>query len=238
MDSNAAIARIKSEPTEERFVDQQATDQQASEQQVTEHQASEQQATGQQTTDDPTANQSTSMADEPTANQLSIMANQLENNDSAEQPNLFLNCSTRIQLISSLVHLSDTLQSSKPIEKERTCKEINDSILLLVNLTSFNPTQPSASDGLKLSRTERSNLINHLVDFRDAVLSDQKATDKASVISENKKLVNQLMKLPRQETNDLAGGARSVDENTDEPRSKRQRGMRLLREFYSLHISI
>ena len=210
-----APIRIKSEPAEEEVlsVEQQATDQLAN-----------------------TANQSISIADQPT-NMANREDNRSAEQGSAEQLNiLFLPCSTRTQLITSLISLSDILQSNQPIPEDarsRTCKEIEDSILLLINLPPFMPTQPSAETSggqtLKLLRAERSNLMNHLVDIKDAVQYHQKATDelKRSLIVENERMVTQLMKLPREEPKIGDAGSAEVangDENTGEPASNRQRG--------------
>ena len=190
----------------------------------TEEVQSVEQATGQLMS---TANQLTSMAD----NEESRSAKQ----HSAEQLNsLFLSCSTRTQLTTSLVSLSDILQSSQPIPedaKSRTCKEIDDSILLLVNLPPFMRTQPADSSGqaLKLPRSERSNLINHLVDVKDAVQYDQKATDeaKSSLIAENERIVFELVKLSHEEPKvDDTGSAEVTnrEETTGEPASEIQLG--------------
>ena len=159
-------------------------------------------------------------------------------NRSAGQLSLSLNRSTRNQLATSLIGLSDILQFNKPIAKQVTCKEIEDSILRLVNLSPFEPTQSADDSGgldqaLKLLRSERSNVINHLVDIKDAVLFGQKVIDEAkrNLITENERMVVRLMKLSREEPSDLACGAKSAEdaneetnENTGEPSSKRQRG--------------
>ena len=152
---------------------------------------------------------------------------------------LNLNRSTRNQLIISLIGLSDTLQCNKPTAKQVTCNEIEDSILLLVNLSPFEPTANSADDSdgldqaLKLLRTERSRMMDHLIDIKDALRSGQKVTDEAkrSLVTENERMVVQLMKLSREEPSDLVCGdkpaedaSEDTNENTGEPSSKRQRG--------------
>lgn len=153
------------------------------------------------------------------SSQPTKMANQQESNRGTEQPFLGLNSATRLELITSLIRLTDILQDSEPIKKESTRKIIENTILLLFNLTPFKPTRPA----LKLPRTDRSSLINHLVDMKDTVLSDSKAIVdvKRRLITENERVVIQLMKLSNPEASDLASGARSEN---GEPASKRQRG--------------
>ena len=172
------------------------------------------------------------MTDEPTS-----MADQLEDSRSVQQANLFLNYTTRDQLISCLNLVSTMLESNKSIPedaKSRMCKKIEESIGLLAKLLPFEST-PSADDSatfeeqiaaeltVKLPSEVQPRLINHLLINRNTVLLYDKATDQAkrSLISQNKGIVVQLMNMWRKNPTNLDGDG---DENIIEPPSKRQRG--------------
>lgn len=175
------------------------------------------------------------------ANQTNNVANRLEANSNVQRSNfLELKCSIRTQLANNLMRLSDILQEEKPLAKKSLKdgrKMTRDSILLLVDLSPFKPSAKSSAQMLKLQATERIDLISHLINIKDAVLSNQEddeedesseeeddestedADEIESLIIETEKIILKLMKL-RQESNDLAGGsARSAVE----PASKRQR---------------
>lgn len=142
---------------------------------------------------------------------------------------LNLNYSTRNQLITSLNELSAILQCNKRIPddaKQRTRKKIDDTMRLLVDLSPFEQIRMTDEPGLfeelvsdeltvKLSRADRSRVMNHLIDIKDAVLADELITGETrrSLVTENRRIIDQLLDL------------RSGDEqNHCEPSTKRQRG--------------
>lgn len=159
------------------------------------------------------------------------MANQQEPEENVDQLMLVLNLnhSTRSQLINSLNDLSAILQCYEPIPedaKQRTCTKIEETILLLVNLSPFEPTQSSCSADVfekrisgqlivQLPKAERSSIVAHLSDIKDVVLHDDKISREAkdSLVAENKRIIDKLLSLSRKDKN----------ENGDEPTSKKQR---------------
>ena len=174
------------------------------------------------------------LTEQQTVEQPANMANQQapENNRSVSQLKLFLNYSTRDHLIGNLNDLSTILKCNEPIPedaKRRTCKKIEESVGLLVKLSPFEPTPPaddsslfeeriSARLTLELSVTEQLRMVAHLVDNRIAVLTYDKVTDEAkrSLITENKRMIVQLMELPREEPSDLVSGARLAEDSNED----------------------
>ena len=169
--------------------------------------------------------------------------NMAEQNESVNKQNanelkltLNLNHSIRDQLIRSLNQLAALLQYKKPIPedaKQRICKKIDDSMRLLVDLSPVDSTPSTEALGVfeemvfnqlivQLTRAERSGIINHLVDIRDAVQFDNLVKDevKGALVIENRRIINQLLDLPCREQNEKS------DENVsnDEPSSKKQQG--------------
>ena len=124
---------------------------------------------------------------------------------------LILSHSTRGQLITSLNQLSTILLSSKPMPKtakDRICKKIDESILLLAELSPFKRThstdashvyEDSVSGQLivELSKSERLKIAGHLMAVRESVQFDclVSAEIKRSLATENKRIVNQLINL-------------------------------------------
>ena len=151
----------------------------------------------------------------------------MENRQNAEQPEVILklNYSTREKLIISLIQLSTILEISKPIPedaKKRTCKIIDESIRLLVELSPFESTS-SRQLVFELSRPESSKIMNHLVIIRDAVQIGRLITGpkRSGLVAENKRIINQLM--------DLAGrglnGESDEEENGNQDESSVEKGM-------------
>ena len=163
------------------------------------------------------------------------MSDQSEESHVAGRMKLILNYSIRDQLISCLNLMSTMLESNKSIPedaKSRVCKKIEESIGLLAKLLPFEST-PSADDSatfeeqiaaeltIELPSDEQTEMIKHLALNRNALLFYDQTTDEAkrSLISENERMVIQLMKLSHKKPSDL-----EEDESIIEPPSKRQRG--------------
>ena len=131
---------------------------------------------------------------------------------------LILSHSTRGQLINSMNQLPAILLSNKPVPKtakDRICKKIDESIRLLVELSSFKRSQSTDASGVfedslygqlavELSKADRSKAIDHLMAIRDAVQFDRLTTREAKrgLATESKQIVNQLMSLPEKEHSD------------------------------------
>ena len=175
-------------------------------------------------------------------------ANMVNQQKSGDQPNakqlelaLNLNHSARDELIISLNQLSTILQSNKPIPadaKQRARKKIYDSIRLLVDLSPFelaqstdesNEFEETIADQLafKMTRADRSTIMNHLTDLKDAVQFGRLICEtKRNLITENKRIIHQLIDLPAREQSDqtCAGSAEDSGDNSVEPPSKQQMG--------------
>lgn len=183
-------------------------------------------------------------ADEQQASQEATEPTNMANEENEpNQLKLNLNHSTRKQLFTVLNDLSAILQYNQPIPadaKQRTSKKIDDLILVLVNLSPSGPSRSSDNSNMfeeriadqltaDLSRAERSRIVSHLIDLKDAILSSDLFTveTKRCLIDENKQMVVRLLDLPVriQSDGDLPSDE-DTDESNDEPVSKRQRGRR------------
>ena len=190
---------------------------------------------------------STEAEDRQATRQPANMTNQQEDKQNVDQLklvlNLNLNYSTRNRLINSLNELSIILQCDEPIPedaKQRTCRKIDDSMRLLVYLLPFGSSQSIDDTGVfeerisgqltvKLPRAERSRIVSHLIDIKDAVLYDDKISRaaKESLVTENRRIIDQLLSLPcKVESNAIAKrelAEKIEDENSDEPQLKKQK---------------
>ena len=152
------------------------------------------------------------------------MLNQQEPEDDRNVDQLKLNLiySARDQLLTNLIQLSAILQCNKslpPDETQRTREKIKESVLLLMEL-SFEVTL-SADDSswfdqltFELPRAKRSRIVTHLIDIKDAALSDGLITGetKRSLLTENRRLIDELLDLPCKVQGNMIGGAGSVEE--------------------------
>ena len=164
------------------------------------------------------------------------MANQEESNvtRSGEQLKLKMANSARDKLIAGLTQLSTILQCNRSPpadEKQRTCEKIKECIQSLVDLSPL-AVISSARDSnwldqliFELPKAERTRIVSHLIDFKDAVLSDLITDEiKRSLIAENKRAIDQLLDLPCEVQEDAITGAGSAEEDTGERPSKKRRG--------------
>lgn len=129
-----------------------------------------------------------------------------------DQMVLNLSHSSRHELISSLTNLSALLQSNKVIPekvKARISEKIDDSMCLLVELSPFEPIRSTKDSEpfeemvfnqliVELTRAERSAIVDHLIDIRDAVQVGGLFSDeiKRDLVAESKRIINQLLELP------------------------------------------
>lgn len=176
--------------------------------------------------------------------QQTSMANQPEGDQNGEQPKLVLklNYSKRDQLFTSLNELSAILQynqSLSDVTKQRTHEKIKESVLLLMDLPSFEATQATGDQAagdsneidqlaFELSGEEQTRMISHLVDNRNAVTFYDKMDNetKRNLVTENKRIVVQLLDLPGKAQSDLGADLppdEDTDENNSEPPSKKQK---------------
>ena len=117
--------------------------------------------------------------------------------------------------MNSMNRLSSILLANKPIPldaKYRICKKIDESIRLLVELSSFKRSQSTDASGVfedslygqlavELSKAETLRVAGHLMAVRDAVQFDRSTTREArrGLATECKQIVNQLMSLLEKE---------------------------------------
>ena len=166
-------------------------------------------------------------------------ANQRESQRNTGQTELVLSMShsARDQLITSLNQLSTILLSSKPIPedaKQRTRKQINDAILMLVKLSPFKSISTTDNLGVKktisdqlfveMSRADSTQFMKHLVAVRDTMEFDHLVAGeiKLDLITENKKIVTRLLNLP---TKELSSVSEDKNENDDKSFLKKEMGM-------------
>ena len=150
--------------------------------------------------------------------QPAIMDKQQENERDADRPESILNlsCSKRDELITILAQLSTILQCNTAMPedaKQRTCKKIENSIRLLVELLPFKSTRSTEISGtfeeriagrliVGLPKAERLCMIGHLIAIREAVLYGLITVEtKRGLISENKRIIDQLLDLSAKEQN-------------------------------------
>ena len=174
---------------------------------------------------------------EQASDQTTTMANQQESNVNRGGEQLKLIYSVRDQLITGLVQLSTILQCNRPLpadEKQRTREKTKESVLLLMDLSPLEMPPPAGDSRwvnqltFELPGAERTRIVTHLMDIMDAVLSDRPISEetKSSLITENKRIIDQLLSLPCKVQDDGIADAKSNEENeTGEPPSKKQRGM-------------
>ena len=176
--------------------------------------------------------------------QQTSMANRPEGDQNGEQPKLVLklNYSKRDQLFTSLNELSAILQynqSLSDVTKQRTHEKIKESVLLLMDLPSFEATQATGDQAagdsneidqltFELSGEEQTRMISHLVGNQNAVTFYDKMDNetKRNLVTENKRIVVQLLDLPGKAQGDFGADLPSdkdTDKNNGEPPSK-QRG--------------
>ena len=155
---------------------------------------------------------------------------------------LKLNYSKRDQLFTSLNELSAILQynqSLSDVTKQRTHEKIKESVLLLMDLPSFEATQATGDQAagdsneidqltFELSGEEQTRMISHLVGNQNAVTFYDKMDNetKRNLVTENKRIVVQLLDLPGKAQGDFGADLPSdkdTDKNNGEPPSK-QRG--------------
>ena len=173
------------------------------------------------------------------------MANHQEEHDQAGDQ-LKLIFSVRDQLSTSLTQLSAILQCNRSLpaeEKQRTLEKIKESALLLMELSPFEATSSADSSWFdqltfELPRADRPRIFGHLMDIKDALLSDDSITAKTkrNLVAENRQIVDRLLELPCKAQGDVIGGdesdesfgsgglAGSAEENdsTGEPPSKKK----------------
>ena len=176
------------------------------------------------------------------------MANSPESEGDWSGDQLKMSYSIRDRLITDLNQMSTILQCNEPIPgdaKQRTCKKIEQSILLLVSLSPFEATQLNEESDefeeriseqliAELSREDRSKILNHLIGIKDALLFGHKISRAAkdSLVTENRRIIiEQLLGLPcKVESNMISGAGSAVvksedkNENSGEPSAKKQRG--------------
>ena len=170
--------------------------------------------------------------------------------ESIGQPNagqfesvLNLNYCTRDKLMFNLNRLTIFLECEEAIPddaKERICKTIDESILLLAKLSSFGPAKSAEPSNVfedsvsgqlivELSRAERSRVVDHLMIAREAVAFDGsiKTENKRSLVTENKRIICQLVGLQNSEKSDstgISGSAGDTSENNAKPALKKKKG--------------
>lgn len=150
-----------------------------------------------------------------------------------QEPTLKLSHFTRDQLIMSLNKFSSILQSNQPIpadSKERLCKEIDEKMHLLTELSPFEiPQSGDASDQMvfeekirhelvvELTSDEILNVIGHLIKVKRAVRFETLATEeqKRKLVKENSSIIECFPKMSRKENN-----GRSDDANNDPDNSR------------------
>ena len=167
------------------------------------------------------------------------MANQQESdaNQTGDQLKLKMSNSAKKQLFTCLTQITSILKCNRSPpadEKQRTCEKIKECIQSLVDLSPLEVIPPARGSNwfdpliFELPKSERTRIVSHLIDIKDAALSDRLITDetKSSLIAENKRAIVQLVDLECEVQDDAIAGARSAaeEENTEEPHSKRQRG--------------
>lgn len=138
------------------------------------------------------------------------------------EPFLSLNYATRDRLMVSLNQLSAILQCDAPIPddvKQRVRQKTEDCVRLLMDLLPFKLTPSTDSSGVfekmvcnrlavQLSKAERSKMIDQLISIRQAVQFDNLTTaeTKRSLVTENNRILRQLIGGPAEDTNNVQNG--------------------------------
>lgn len=150
-----------------------------------------------------------------------------QNADQLELP-LNLTYSKRNLLITNLNDLSAILKCKKAIPedaKQRICKKIDESIRILVELSSFKSSHFTNASGVfeemvrdrlivDLPKAESLRVVGHLMTVRDAVQFDRSTTGetKQCLVDESKQIVDQLMNLACREQSDESDDEEKNDE--------------------------
>lgn len=167
------------------------------------------------------------------------MANQQDADPIGEQLKLKLVYLARDQLFTGLNQLSAVLQCNRPLsadDEQIIHKQMEKCILLLVSLSSKSTQCPDGSSlfdklTFELTGAERSKIVTYLMNIKEVLLCDKLIADetKRGLIAENKRIIDQLLDLPCEVQDEIAGAAGSVEEeDTGEPPSKKRKGKEFL----------